>query len=108
MSEGMIELTDSNFDSEISKTETPILVDFWAVWCGPCRMVAPELEKLLAEKKDVLRIGKLNVDENRNISIKFSISSIPTLLLFKNGEMVKKMVGAMSKDKMLAEIESFI
>ncbi len=108
MSEGMIELTDSNFESEISKTETPILVDFWAVWCGPCRMVAPELEKLLVEKKDVLRIGKLNVDENRNISIKFSISSIPTLLLFKNGEMVKKMVGAMSKDKMLAEIESFI
>ena len=108
MSEGIIELTTSNFDSEISKTETPILVDFWAVWCGPCRMVTPELEKLYDEKKDVLRIGKLNVDENRDIAIKFSISSIPSLLLFKNGEMVKKIVGAMPKDKILAEIKDFI
>ena len=108
MSEGIIELTTSNFDSEIVKTETPILVDFWAVWCGPCRMVTPELEKLYDEKKDVLRIGKLNVDENRDIAVKFSISSIPSLLLFKNGEMVKKIVGAMPKDKILAEIKDFI
>jgi thioredoxin 1 len=108
MSEGIIELTTSNFDSEIAKTETPILVDFWAVWCGPCKMVAPELEKLHEEKKDILRIGKLNVDENRDIAIKFSISSIPSLLLFKNGEIVKKIVGAMSKDKILTEIENFI
>jgi len=108
MSEGIIELTSSNFDSEIAKTETPILVDFWAVWCGPCRMVTPELEKLHDEKKGVLRIGKLNVDENRDIAVKFSISSIPSLLLFKNGEMVKKIVGAMPKDKILAEIVTFI
>ena len=108
MSEGIIELTTSNFDTEIAKTETPILVDFWAVWCGPCKMVTPELEKLYDEKKDVLRIGKLNVDENRDIAVKFSISSIPSLLLFKNGEMVKKIVGAMPKDKILAEIMAFI
>jgi thioredoxin 1 len=108
MSEGIIELTTSNFDNEIAKTETPILVDFWAVWCGPCRMVTPELEKLYAEKKDVLRIGKLNVDENRDIAVRFTISSIPSLLLFKNGEMVKKIVGAMPKDKILAEIKDFI
>jgi thioredoxin 1 len=108
MSEGIIELTTSTFDSEITKTETPILVDFWAVWCGPCRMVTPELEKLHDEKKDVLRIGKLNVDENRDIAVRFSISSIPSLLLFKNGVMVKKIVGAMPKDKILTEIKDFI
>ena len=108
MSEGIIQLTTSNFDSEITKTETPILVDFWAVWCGPCRMVAPELEKIHDEKKDVLRIGKLNVDENRDIAVRYSISSIPSLLLFKNGEMVKKIVGALPKDKILTEIATFI
>jgi len=108
VSEGMIELTTSNFDSEIAKTETPILVDFWAVWCSPCRMVAPELEKIHTEKKDVLRIGKLNVDENRDIAVRYSISSIPSLLLFKNGEMVKKIVGALPKDKILTEIATFI
>lgn len=108
MYEGMIQLTDSNFDSEISKSAVPILVDFWAVWCGPCKMIAPELEKLYEDKKDALKIGKLNVDDNRNIAIRYGISSIPTLILFKNGEAVKKIIGAMSKDKILNEISSFI
>ncbi len=108
MSEGIIQLTDDNFDSEVSNNEVPILVDFWAVWCGPCKMIAPELEKLYEEKKDVLRIGKLNVDENRDIAIRYGITSIPTLMLFKNGQVVKKIIGAMPKDKILAEIESFI
>jgi thioredoxin 1 len=108
MSEGMVQLNDSNFDTEISKTETPILVDFWAVWCGPCKMIAPELEKLYEEKKDVLRIGKLNVDDNRDTAIKYGISSIPTLLLFKNGQVAKKLIGAMSKDKILNELSSYL
>jgi thioredoxin 1 len=108
MSEGLTQLTDTNFDSEISGNELPILVDFWAVWCGPCKMIAPELETLYAEKKDVLRIGKLNVDENRDMAIRYGITSIPTLLLFKNGQVVKKIIGAMPKDKILAEIESFL
>ena len=108
MYEGMVQLTDSNFDSEISQSAIPILVDFWAIWCGPCKMIAPELEKLHEEKKNVLRIGKLNVDDNRDIAIRYGISSIPTLLLFKNGEVVKKLIGAMSKDKILIEISSFI
>ena len=108
MVEDIIQLTDSNFDSEITNEDTPILVDFWAVWCGPCKMIAPELDKLKEEKKGVLRIGKLNVDENRDTAIKYGITSIPTLLLFKDGQMVKKLIGAMSKDKILDEISSFL
>lgn len=108
MAEDVIQLTDANFDSEITKQDTPILVDFWAVWCGPCKMIAPELEKLSSEKQDALRIGKLNVDENRDTAIKYGITSIPTLLLFKDGQLVKKLIGAMSKDKILDEISSFL
>ena len=91
-----IDITDTNFKQEVLNEVLPVLVDFWAVWCGPCRMVTPELEKLYDEKKDVLRIGKLNVDENRDIAVKFNISSIPSLLLFKNGEMVKQKQGILS------------
>ncbi|MHB1347075.1 MAG: thioredoxin [Candidatus Humimicrobiaceae bacterium] len=104
----VMELTDSNFDSEVLKSTIPVLVDFWAVWCGPCKMIAPEVEKLETEKAGSLKVGKLNVDENRDTAIKYSITSIPTLLLFKDGQMVKKIVGAMSKDRLLAEISSFI
>jgi len=108
MSDDIIQLTESNFDSEISGSNLPILVDFWAVWCGPCKMIAPELEKLIEEKKDFIRVGKLNVDENREIAIRYGITGIPTLLLFKNGQMVKKIIGAMPKDKILAEVADFI
>jgi len=104
----LIQLSDSNFDQEVLGSDLPVLVDFWAVWCGPCKMIAPEIEKLADEKNDVLKVGKLNVDENRDTAIKFGISSIPTLLLFKDGKVAKKLVGAMSKDKILNEISSFI
>ena len=108
MSEDMLQLDDSNFEVEISKSEVPILVDFWAVWCGPCKMVEPELEKLYSEKKDLLRIGRLNVDDSRDTAIKYGINSIPTLMLFKNGQVVKNLIGAMSKDKILNEISQFL
>ncbi len=108
MSNGLIELTDSNFESEVINSDTPVLVDFWAVWCGPCRMIAPEIEKIAAEKAGVLKVGKLNVDENRETAIKYSISSIPSILLFKDGDVAKKIVGAMPKDKILEEIASFL
>ena len=108
MSEAMIQLSDSNFESEVINSPKPVLVDFWAVWCGPCIMITPELEKLAAEKGDQLKIGKLNVDDNRDTAMKYSISSIPTLLLFKNGEIVKKLIGVMSKEKILTEISSFL
>ncbi len=108
MSEAMIQLSDSNFESEVINSQKPILVDFWAEWCGPCKMITPELEKLAAEKNEELKIGKLNVDDNRDTAMKYSISSIPTLLLFKNGEIVKKLIGVMSKDKIITEISSFL
>ena len=104
----VMEITDSNFNTEVIKSDIPVLVDFWAVWCGPCKMVAPEIEKITEEKAGVLKIGKLNVDENRDTAIKYSITSIPSLLLFKDGQMVKKLVGAMSKDRILYEISSFL
>ena len=108
MSECIVQLDNTNFDAEISKTGTPILVDFWAVWCGPCRMIAPELEKIYEEKKDLIRIGKLNVDENRDIAIRYGITSIPTLLLFKDGQVAKKIIGAMPKEKILSEVSAFM
>ena len=108
MSEGIIQLTDSNFESEVIESEHPVLVDFWAVWCGPCKMVEPEIEKISDEKKDSLKIGRLNVDDNRDTAIEFGISSIPTLLLFKNGEVKEKLVGAMSKDRILDKISQHI
>ena len=109
MSESMIELTDADFKSEVIDSSIPVLIDFWAVWCGPCKMIEPELEKLAGEKSsDVLKIGRVNVDENRDTAIKYGISSIPTLLLFKDGEVVKKLIGAMGKDRILSEIGDFV
>jgi len=107
MSGAISQLTDSNFEGEVIDSEKPVLVDFWAVWCGPCKVIAPEIEKLAEEKSEELKIGKLNVDDNRDTAIKYGISSIPTLLLFKNGEVVKKII-AMSKDKILTEISQFL
>jgi len=108
MSEVVCQLTDSNFDSEVINSEKPVLVDFWAVWCGPCKLITPEVEKLAEERKNDLKVGKLNVDENRDTAIKYGINSIPTLLLFKNGEVVKRLIGAMPKDKILTEISQFL
>jgi thioredoxin 1 len=107
MSGAISQLTDSNFEGEVINSEKPVLVDFWAVWCGPCRAIAPEIEKLAEEKSEELKIGKLNVDENRDTAIKYGISSIPTLLLFKNGEVVKKII-AMSKNEIITEISQFL
>ena len=102
------QLTDSNFEGEVINSEKPVLVDFWAVWCGPCKMVEPELDKLAEEKSGELKIGRLNVDDNRDIAIKYGITAIPTLLLFKKGQVVKKLIGAMSKNKILTEISQFL
>ncbi|MBI4333700.1 MAG: thioredoxin [Chloroflexi bacterium] len=100
-----IEVNDSNFDQTVLKADLPILVDFWAPWCGPCRMVAPILEELSEEFNGKVAIGKLNVDENTTSAKKFSISSIPTMILFSKGKPVQQLVGARPK-KELREILS--
>jgi len=102
-----IELTDSNFE-EIVKSEKPVLVDFWAEWCGPCRMVGPLVEELAGEYEGKAIVGKLNVDENPEVSAKFGIRSIPTLLVFKGGEIVDKQIGAVPKGVLAQKLEAQI
>ena len=87
------EFTDGNFDQEVLKSTTPVLVDFWAEWCGPCRMLAPTIEKLATDYVGKVKVGKLDTDSNRDVSIKYGISAIPTVILFKNGEVLHKFVG---------------
>ena len=94
-------LTVENFENEVLKSDKPVLVDFWATWCGPCRMIAPIIEEVANELSATLKVGKVNVDEQEELAIKFGISSIPTLLLFKNGEVVKKTLGYMPKEAVL-------
>ncbi len=100
-----IEITDANFE-EIIKTNGPVLVDFWAEWCGPCKMIAPVVEELAGEYEGKAVIGKLNVDENPAVSAKFGIRSIPTLLILKGGEVVDKHVGAAPKDVLAGKINA--
>jgi len=105
MSENIIILNDGNFETEVARVGAgPILVDFWATWCGPCRMVAPILEKLATEVTGRARIGKVDVDQNPATAAKFGIQSIPTLLLFKNGKPVDQIVGAQSREAIAAMI----
>jgi thioredoxin 1 len=102
--ESILTVTDANFQETISNSDKPVLIDFWAEWCGPCRMLAPVLDDVAAEVGDKLIIGKLNVDENPATSQKYGVMSIPTLLVFKNGEVVKTLVGYMSKKDMLDKL----
>ncbi|MCW2966572.1 MAG: trxA [Solirubrobacteraceae bacterium] len=104
MAGSLNEVTDNNFQAEVIESEKPVLVDFWAPWCGPCRVVAPVLEEIAGERDD-LRIVKLNVDENQQTAQTFQVLSIPTLILFKGGQPVKKVVGAYPKRKLEAELE---
>ena len=98
-------LTVENFENEVLKSDKPVLVDFWATWCGPCRMIAPIIEEIAHDYEGKLKVGKINVDEQEELAVKFGISSIPTLLLFKNGEVVKKTLGYMPKDAVVKFIE---
>lgn len=100
-------LTDQNFQTEVLESKTPVLVDFWAAWCMPCRIVSPIVEELATEYGEKLKVGKLNVDQNQ-VASKYGIMSIPSLLIFKNGQVVKTMIGAQSKDNFKKEIDSVI
>ena len=98
------DVSDANFQAEVIESDAPVLVDFWAPWCGPCRVVAPVLEEIASERPD-LRIVKLNVDDNQQTAAAFDVLSIPTMILFKNGAVAKKIVGAYPKRKLEAELE---
>ena len=104
----LMNVTDANFAEEVIGSELPVLVDFWAVWCGPCRMVAPFVEQIAQEYSDQLKVAKLNVDENQGIPAKYGIMSIPTLLLFKGGELKETIVGALPKDKIVDAVSKHL
>jgi thioredoxin 1 len=103
-----VTITDNTFDEEIQGSDTPVLVDFWAEWCGPCKMVAPILDEIATEKAGSIRIAKLNVDDNVRTAQRFEVMSIPTLILFKGGEPLMRIVGAKSKTALLADLEAHL
>jgi len=101
-------VSDQNFEAEVTKSETPVLVDFWATWCGPCRMVAPVLEEIANEQGEKVKIAKLDVDANPITAGRFGVRSIPTMILFKNGREAQRVVGYMPKEKLLQQIQPHI
>jgi len=107
MAHKAVEITDANFE-EIIQSDKPVLVDFWAEWCGPCKMIGPVVEELAGEYEGKAVIGKVNVDENATVSAKFGIRSIPTLLIFKNGQIVDKQIGAVPKAVLSKKLEAQI
>ena len=103
-----VEITDANFENTVLKSDKPVIVDFWAVWCGPCRIVAPILEELSEEYDGKAVIGKLDVDSNRDTAVKFGIQAIPTMLFFKDGQMVDRIVGAADRRTIQAKLDALL
>jgi thioredoxin 1 len=103
-----VEVTDATFDQEVLQSDLPVLVDFWAVWCAPCRIIAPIVEELAQEKEGKLKVTKMDVDNNQNTAMKYGIRSIPTLLLFKNGDVVDQIIGALPKTTLESRLEKHI
>lgn len=103
-----VAITDDNFDNEVVKSDKPVLIDFWAAWCGPCKMIAPIVEELANEYEGKVKIGKLDVDDNQQTSIKFGVRSIPTLLLFKDGKLKDTIIGAVSKSHIVQKLNAVL
>ena len=103
-----VEVTDGNFQETVLDSEQPVLVDFWAEWCGPCKMIAPVLEEIAEEMDGQLTIGKMDVDANMNTAMAYGVSSIPTLLLFKDGEAVERMIGMRQKPQLIGELQAHL
>jgi thioredoxin 1 len=108
VSDGIMTLSDATFDESIGSAETPVLVDFWAEWCGPCKMITPVLEDIATEHVGRIQIVKLNVDDNPNVARRYDVMSIPTLLVFVEGEVKKRLVGAKGKAQLLEELAEYI
>ena len=107
MADGIATLSDATFSEEVGASESPVLVDFWAEWCGPCKMIAPILEEIATEQ-DGLKIGKLNVDENPEVARQYQVMSIPTLIVFKDGQESKRLIGAKGKGQLLQELDEYL
>lgn len=108
MGENIIQTSDNSFEADIIKSEKPVLLDFWAEWCGPCKMIAPLLDEIAEEFKDRITVAKINIDENQNTPQKFAVRSIPTLMIFKDGNVQAQKMGALSKSQLVEFLESNI
>jgi thioredoxin 1 len=103
-----IEITDANFENEVVNSDIPVLIDFWAVWCGPCKLIAPTVEEIANDYQGKVKVGKLDVDNNQMVATKFGIRSIPTLLIFKGGKIVDQIVGAVPKSAIIQKLDAHL
>jgi thioredoxin 1 len=108
MSENIVTLSDATFDEHVKSSDVPVLVDFWAEWCGPCKMISPVLEEIAQEQAGKIQIGKLNIDDNLEVTRRFDVMSIPTLILFKDGQPEVRLIGAKPKGQLLQEIAAYL